>query len=71
MKDMLISDRLKKTADAIQRQAAQHGAVVVLRDDRGKVAVLPGYDVQMIGVYSDGCKMAWIVDDLIDAGIQR
>jgi len=62
---------IRKLADAIQRQAAQHGAVVVLRDDRGKVAVLPGYDVQMIGVYSDGCKVAWIVDDLIDAGIQR
>jgi len=71
MKDMPTSDRLRKTADAIQRQAAQHGAVVVLRDDRGKVAVLPGFDVQMIGVYSDGVKVSWLVDDLLHAEVKR
>jgi len=62
---------IRKLAAAIQRQAAQHGAVVVLRDDRGKVAVLPGFDVQLIGVYSDGCKVSWLVDDLLDAEATR
>jgi len=67
----MTDEGIRKMADSIQRQACKHGAVVVLRDDRGRAAVLPGFDVQMIGVYSDGCKLAWLVDDLLHAEVTR
>jgi len=68
---MIDEKRIRSMAAAIQTKASGAGFVCLLRDAEGKAHLIPGHDFELIGVYSDGCKVAWIVDDLIDAGIQR
>jgi len=64
-------DRLGAMAAAIQRQASKHGAVVVLRDDEGRAHVIPGFDFELVGLYVEGVKAAWIREDLEHAEVNR
>ena len=68
------ADQLKKVksmARAIKQKVSGAGMVVLLRDHERRAHIVAGHDVEIVAVYSDQVKTAWIVDDLIDAEIER
>jgi len=63
--------RLQPLARAIAQKTAGAGLTCLVRDSEGRAHVIPGHAAEVIAVYGPGVKIKWILDDLIDAGIQR
>lgn len=55
---------IKATAQRIKQAIHRHGTITLIRDDEGKFHPLPGFDVRIIGVYSDGIAQKDIESDL-------
>jgi len=68
---MIDEKKIRAMAAAIQAKASGVGFVCLLRDAEGRAHLIPGHDFELVAVYGDGCKVDWIADDLIDAGIER
>jgi len=63
--------RLTAMARAISRKAAGEGLICLVRDAEGKAHLIPGHHIELVAVYGTGAKIAWIVEDLVEAGIER
>jgi len=71
VKPMIDEKKIRAMAAAIQTKTAGAGYVCLLRDAEGRAHLIPGHSVELVAVYGEGVKTAWIADDLIDAGIER
>lgn len=54
----------KAEAKRIMQAVHKHGVVHLFRADDGKAHVIPGYQVELIGVYREPVKQAYIEADL-------
>ena len=70
MKDAETKAR-RKLAGAIQTKVAGAGVVCLLRDAEGRAHLIPGHEAELVAVYSDGVKSAWIREDLEAAEIHK
>jgi len=55
---------LAKEAAKLQLKICGLGAATLIRDDSGKLYLIPGFDFEVVGVYQDGIKRADLVADL-------
>ena len=55
---------LKKEAAKLQLKICGLGAATLIRDDSGKLHLIPGFDFEIVGVYADGIKRSDLVDDI-------
>ena len=63
--------KVKSMARAIKQKVSGAGMCVLLRDQEGRAHLIAGHDVEVVAIYSDQVKTAWIAEDLIEAGIER
>jgi len=63
--------RIRATAAAIRQKIGAVGAVTVLIDDEGRAVAMPGYRVELVGVYDQFATAAWIAEDLLHVGARR
>ncbi|QKK02742.1 MAG: hypothetical protein HND55_08835 [Pseudomonadota bacterium] len=61
-----MTDKLQKTVRAIGNALHRHGTVTVILDDEGKAHILPGFEVEVLGVYSQPCPLENIKADLME-----
>ena len=62
---------LRKLASAIQTKVAGTGVCCLLRDAEGRAHLIPGHEAELVAIYSDGVKSAWIREDLEAAEIHK
>ncbi len=62
--------KARKLASAIQTKVAGAGYVCLLRDAEGRAHLIKGHEAELVAVYGDGVKAAWIFEDLVDAGVR-
>ena len=55
---------LAKEAAKLQLKICGLGAATLIRDQDGKLHLIPGFDFEVVGVYQDGIKRADLVADL-------
>ena len=55
---------LKREAGKLQTKIAQLGVATVVRDQENKLHVIPGFEVEVIGVYTTGLKQADLIEDI-------
>jgi len=55
---------LAKEAAKLQTKICGLGAATLIRDQDGKLHLIPGFDFEIVGVYQDGIKRADLVADL-------
>jgi len=67
----MTDESIRKMAAAIQTKTSGAGFVCLLRDAEGRAHLIPGHDFELVAVYGDGVKTAWIADDLLHAEVTR
>ena len=54
----------KKEAAKLQRQIGGLGIATLVKDQEGKLHVIPGCEVEIVGVYTTGLKQADLIEDI-------